>query len=111
MRQTPDIKSIQNVWMKAQDVNYLITGVRRISPKKGIAYYAVREVANNKVSDTAVLWTKEQVAGAILNGITFTTATWSPIFKKWIAGAAVEVTLRSHADGTPVDNLENLPEV
>ncbi|QSQ24842.1 hypothetical protein JY651_07845 [Pyxidicoccus parkwayensis] len=91
-------------------MDYLITGTRNNMAGTRIEYYEVRAIVENKAAAPS-LWSMPQVAAAILNGNSFTTATWSPLNKAWLHGALVEVTLRSHSDGTLIDNLNKLPKV
>lgn len=100
----------------AKWADYLISAVRfeETSTTKHISQVKVHEDKGANLSNPPVIWTKEAVIKAIDSGKTFKTIVldmdaWKQgeeVFKVWIANAYY---IKTRADATTRDNLDNLP--
>jgi hypothetical protein len=88
--------------------DYLVTGVKYDADKKRIIAYEVWEDLGENVGP-AFQMTWHEVAIAILRGKTFISATWGTT--GWLAGAALELVVKTAEDATVRDNLRHLRAV
>lgn len=96
--------------------DYLISAVRfeETPTTKHISHVKVHEDKGENLSNPPEIWSKESVIKALDNGKTFKTIVlemdaWKQgekVFKVWIVNAYY---IKTRADGTVKDNLDNLP--
>lgn len=94
--------------------DYVVTGVKYSAGDLHVQSVEVREHEDNKLVRTRAM-TRPDVVDLLAKGKTFVTATFNKEKNFWVKGAPLQIIkvetrfIKTKADKTEKDNLENLP--